>query len=246
MNNSRHESFSCQVSRSPSTHRSKYRSGLHVRRRSPSPNTLTSTRPMSVERLGDNVVPQSSHLSSSMTIDESTQIGGILCSYLPYMADAYFRYCNHRSQADKNLQSKIDSNKQFRTSLKMFQTKTRGLSLNGFLTKPIQRVTRYPLLIEKILKHTPIDHPDYQSIQQALECARQLNERINKQICEQENLSRLDWLQKHIIFGTDESSADGYIFDELVKFNSLTKFHTQRQLLLHGPIVKVRKIEIKI
>jgi hypothetical protein len=193
---------------------------------------------MSVERLNNNIVPQS---SSSMTINESTRIGDILCSYLPYMADAYFQYCNCRSQANKYLQSKSDLNKQFRKSLQNFQNNTHGLSLNGFLTKPIQRVTRYPLLIEKILKHTSIDHPDYQSTQEALDCARQLNERINKQICDQENHSRLDWLQQHIIFGTDEYSSDGYIFDELLKFNSATKFHKRRQLLLHGAMVKVRK-----
>ncbi|CAF4618086.1 unnamed protein product, partial [Rotaria sp. Silwood2] len=90
-----------------------------------------------------------------------------------------------------------------------------------FLTKTIQRVTRYPLLIEKILKHTIVNHPDYQYIQQAYKCARQLNERINKQICEQEN------------------SLHGYIFDELLKLNSITKFDKQRQLLLHGFLMKV-------
>jgi len=224
----------------------KDRTVLRIHRRSPSPNDLVSKRPMSSERLHDNIVPQSSHSTSSMAINDSTRIGAILCSYLPYMADAYFQYCNCRSQANKSLQSKTDSNKQFRASLKIFQNKTGGLSLNGFLTKPIQRVTRYPLLIEKILKHTPLDHPDYQSVQEALECARQINERINKQICEQENHSRLDWLQQHIIFGTDEYSSDGYIFDELLKFNSPTKFHRQRQLLLHGLIIKVRNEEIRI
>ncbi|CAF5195118.1 unnamed protein product, partial [Rotaria sp. Silwood1] len=42
--------------------------------------------PISIERSDDNIVPQSTHLSSTMTINESTQIGEILCSYLPYMA----------------------------------------------------------------------------------------------------------------------------------------------------------------
>ena len=197
---------------------------------------------MSIERLDDNTVPQSIQpsSSSSMTIDDSTRIGDILCSYLPYMADAYFQYCNCRSQADKYLQSKIDLNKRFESYLNIFQHNTGGLSLNGFLTKPIQRVTRYPLLIEKILKHTSINHPDYQSIQQAYECARQLNERINKQICDQENSLRLDWLQQHITFTADETSTDGYLFDELLIFNSITKFHIQRQLLLHGFLIKVR------
>ncbi|UJR27176.1 hypothetical protein I4U23_008472 [Adineta vaga] len=209
-----------------------------------STNMFTGKRSLTIERLDDNIVPQSSslsssHVSSNMIINESTRIGEILCSYIPYMADVYFQYCNCRSQANKYLQSKITSNKQFRSYLKIFQTKTGGLSLNGFLTKPIQRVTRYPLLIEKILKHTSLDHPDYQFIQRAYECARQLNERINKQICEQENSVRLDWLQRHFSFSCDEDSSDGYIFDEFVKFNSRTKFHTQRQLLLHGFIAKM-------
>ncbi|CAF3610041.1 unnamed protein product [Rotaria socialis] len=191
------------------------------------------------QRSDDNIVPQLSHLASSMTIDQSTRIGEILCSYLPYMADTYFEYCNCRSQANKYLQSKVELNEQFRSYLQAFQSKTGGLSLNSFLTKPIQCVTRYPLLIEKILKHTPINHPDYQPIQQAFECARQLNKRINKQISEQENSVRLDWLQRHITLNTDETSADGYIFDEVLKFNSMTKFHIQRQLLLHGLLMKV-------
>ncbi|CAF5076957.1 unnamed protein product, partial [Rotaria sp. Silwood1] len=66
-------------------------------------------------------------------------------------------------------------------------------------------------------KHTILNHPGYRYIQQAYECARQLNERINKQICEQENNLRLDWLQQHVILNTDENSTDRYVFDELIK-----------------------------
>ncbi|CAF4847812.1 unnamed protein product, partial [Rotaria sp. Silwood2] len=66
-------------------------------------NNLTVICPISIERSDDNIVPQSSQLSSTMTINESTRIGEILCSYLPYMADTYFQYCNCRSQADKYL-----------------------------------------------------------------------------------------------------------------------------------------------
>jgi len=161
------------------------------------------------------------------------------------MANDYFHYCNSRSQANKCLPTKIDANEQFRFYLKIFQDKTNGLSLNGFLTKPIQRVTRYPLLIEKILKHTPINHSDYQSIKQALDCARQLNERINKQISEQESSSRLDWLQQHLIIGSDENPSDGYLFDELLRFNSINRYHIERQLILHGLVTKVRSNRFK-
>lgn len=174
-----------------------------------------------------------------MTITDSTKIGQILCSHLPTMINDYFQYCNSRSQANKSLQLKIDSNESFRSYLKTFQDKTGGLSLNGFLTKPIQRVTRYPLLIEKILKHTSTNHSDYSSMKQAVDIARQLNERINQQISEQESSSRLDWLQQHLILGSDENGTDGYLFDELLKFNSMNRFNIQRQLILHGLITKV-------
>lgn len=178
-----------------------------------------------------------------MTITDATKVGDILCNHLPTMADDYFQYCNQHSQANKAFQMKMDSNEEFRSHLKIFQDKTGGLSLNGFLTKPIQRVTRYPLLIEKVLKHTPADHPDYQPLKEALDCARYLNERINKQISEQESSSRLDWIQQHLIFGTDDNSSDGYLLDELLKFNSLNRFNVQRKLLLHGLLTKVRQDE---
>ena len=174
-----------------------------------------------------------------MTITDSTKIGDILCFHLPTMINDYFKYCNYRSQANKFLQAKYDSNEQFRSHLKIFQEQTSGLSLNGFLTKPIQRVTRYPLLVEKVLKHTLNTHPDYLPIKHALDIARQLNESINKQISVQESSSRLDWLQQHLTLGSDESVSDGYLFDELLKFNSVNRYNIQRQLLLHGLVTKV-------
>lgn len=175
-----------------------------------------------------------------MTITDSTKIGEILCFHLPQMVNDYFQYCNTRSQANRCLQNKIDSNEKFRSYMKIFQEQTGGLSLNGFLTKPIQRVTRYPLLIEKILKHTPTNHFDYHSIKTSLDLARQLNEKINQQISEQESQSRLDWLQQHVLLGSDENGSDGYVFDELLKFNSLTRANLPRQLIFHGFVTKVR------
>ena len=68
----------------------------------------------------------------------------------------------------------VDFNEQFRSYVTVFQNKTSGLSVNGVLTKPIQHVTRYPLLIEKLLKYSSTQHPDYQS-----GCNKHLNVRIN-------------------------------------------------------------------
>ena len=234
-----------QIYESISIHPFNYPTGLKTNHRSSSTNNLTTTTTSAITMKcsNENIVSQSSNSSSTTNINETIRIGEILYSYLPYMADVYFQYCNDRSQANKYLQAKVDFNEPFRSYVTMFQNKTNGLSVNGFLTKPIQRVTRYPLLIEKILKYTSIHHPDYQSIKKALECAHQLNQRINKQLYEQENHIRLEWLQQHFIFKNSEenSSSNGCIFDELLIFNSLTKFQIQRQLLLHDLLMKVSR-----
>jgi hypothetical protein len=39
------------------------------------------------------------------------------------------------------------------------------MPLSFYLLKPVKRVTEYPLLVEKLLKHTPIDHADYHNTQ---------------------------------------------------------------------------------
>lgn len=209
--------------------RKKYRNGSQ--HRSPSSAALAALPPI-----------QNDTSLGSMTIHDGTEVGRVLCEHLPQMSEDYFHYCNRRAQANRVLQTKIESNEQFRMCMKIFQERNGGLSLSGFLTKPIQRVTRYPLLIEKILKHTPHDHSDYSPIKDALELAKKINEQINQQISEQESQTRLDWLEKHLFFGSDDNNSDGYIFDETVKFNSMTKYNVHRQLILHGLVTKVRII----
>lgn len=46
----------------------------------------------------------------------------------------------------------------------------------------MQRVLRYPLLLERLLKATPRDHPDYEPLTVACQAARSVAETINKGI----------------------------------------------------------------
>lgn len=49
---------------------------------------------------------------------------------------------------------------------------SRKLDLWSFLDIPRSRLVKYPLLLKEILKHTPADHPDAQSLDVAV--SRQL------------------------------------------------------------------------
>ena len=51
--------------------------------------------------------------------------------------------------------------------------------LSYYLLKPVKRVTEYPLLVEKLLKHTPPDHPDYFYTKEALDRAKALCEQVS-------------------------------------------------------------------
>ncbi|KAA8578844.1 hypothetical protein FQN60_000053, partial [Etheostoma spectabile] len=50
----------------------------------------------------------------------------------------------------------------------------KGMPLSSFLLKPMQRVTRYPLIIKNILENTPESHPDNSHLKAALEKAEEL------------------------------------------------------------------------
>lgn len=53
----------------------------------------------------------------------------------------------------------------------------RGLDLESYLIKPVQRLCRYPLLLKEILKTTPTTHADYQPLSEAL---TKINEAVAK------------------------------------------------------------------
>jgi serine/threonine protein phosphatase PrpC len=58
---------------------------------------------------------------------------------------------------------------------------TQHIDILGYLIKPVQRITKYPLLMSELLKHTPETHAEYKMLQKAhsrMEAvARYINER---------------------------------------------------------------------
>lgn len=53
-------------------------------------------------------------------------------------------------------------------------------SLTFFLVTPVQRIARYPLLLQTVQKHTDVAHPAYRRLQQAANTSIALNQRINE------------------------------------------------------------------
>ncbi|XP_017911057.1 PREDICTED: intersectin-2 isoform X2 [Capra hircus] len=159
-------------------------------------------------------------------------IGDILAAELSHM-QAYIRFCSCQLNGAALLQQKTDEHADFKEFLKKLASDPRckGMPLSSFLLKPMQRITRYPLLIRSILENTPENHVDHSSLKQALERAEELCSQVNEGVREKENSDRLEWIQTHV-------QCDG-LAEQLV-FNSLTNCLGPRKLLHSGKLYKTK------
>ncbi|XP_072178842.1 intersectin-1-like [Diadema setosum] len=159
-------------------------------------------------------------------------IGDILCEQLPRMTP-YIRFCSCQLSASNTLSKKIDNDPDFREYVKQLalDQRTKGMPVSSYLIKPMQRITRYPLLVQKILKYTPEGHADYGNIRMATEKAEELCQQVNEGVREKENSDRLEWLQNHV-------DCTG-LAEELI-FNSLTNCLGPRKYLHSGKLHKAK------
>lgn len=61
-----------------------------------------------------------------------------------------------------------------------FRPDVNASTLSFFLVMPVQRIARYPLLLQTIQKHTDTQHPAYSLLEHTAHKAVQLNCRINE------------------------------------------------------------------
>ncbi|KAJ3412174.1 cytochrome c oxidase subunit 1 [Chytridiales sp. JEL 0842] len=82
----------------------------------------------------------------------------------------YTTYCSNYPQAMK-LVHQLQTRPEFKehTQKWMNSPEGRGLSLESFLIKPVQRICKYPLLMRELLKHTEKSHKDYPALEIATE-----------------------------------------------------------------------------
>lgn len=73
----------------------------------------------------------------------------------------YITFCSNQLDSAALLQRLTESSAAFRDVVRKCQSNsaTKGMPLSSFLIKPMQRITKYPLLIGKILDNTPVHHP---------------------------------------------------------------------------------------
>ncbi|XP_008163458.1 intersectin-1 isoform X6 [Chrysemys picta bellii] len=159
-------------------------------------------------------------------------IGDILTAQLPHM-QPYIRFCSCQLNGAALIQQKTDEVPEFKDFVKRLamDPRCKGMPLSSFLLKPMQRVTRYPLIIKNIIENTPENHPDHSHLKHALEKAEELCSQVNEGVREKENSDRLEWIQAHV-------QCEG--LSEQLVFNSVTNCLGPRKFLHSGKLYKAK------
>eukprot|EP00794_Sanderia_malayensis_P011309 gene11309-12491_t len=109
--------------------------------------------------------------------------------------DIYSEYCNnHPSACARLLELQSDNRyKLFFESCRLLQQMI-SLSIDSFLLTPVQKICKYPLQLNELLKHTATDHADHEPLQAAVQVMRDVASSINERKRKFENLSNLaEW-----------------------------------------------------
>ncbi|KAG2021075.1 signal transducer [Coprinopsis cinerea AmutBmut pab1-1] len=163
------------------------------------------------------------------------RIGDILVNHFPNMG-VYLEYCVNQQQANKVLQSLIQSKPALVEHLNKLKENpaTRNLDLSSYLLEPMQRITRYPLLIKQIAHYTSASESAEISEQKAIAEAKELSEKlldsINETIRDQEGKETLKKL----------SEGGLWIGQGRLDLTAPTRYMGARKLLKQGVVAKAK------
>jgi cell division control protein 24 len=70
--------------------------------------------------------------------------------------------------------------------------------LQAFLIKPVQRICKYPLLLESLQKRCPTTHDYYKELVQGAEACRRITDKVNEAQRRAENVATVKLLEKRV------------------------------------------------
>ncbi|EGG01281.1 uncharacterized protein MELLADRAFT_67159 [Melampsora larici-populina 98AG31] len=159
-------------------------------------------------------------------------IGDIISNHVQGL-DLYRPYCTNQANAARVLNDLKTRYPEIRDQLN--RTKVKGLELEHYLLEPMQRLTRYPLLIKQIIKYTDPQATDHGLLRSALQKAETVLTATNEAIRDQENELYLASLSENL-------SIPGC--DARLNLTNPSRFVGRRRLIRDGPVSKPRSRKI--
>ncbi|XP_039368366.1 LOW QUALITY PROTEIN: rho guanine nucleotide exchange factor 1 [Mauremys reevesii] len=118
------------------------------------------------------------------------------------------RFCSRQSFALEQLKAKQRKEPRFSQFIQEAesQARCRRLQLKDIIPIEMQRLTKYPLLLENIAKYT--EEEERAKVQRAAECCRQILNHVNQEVRYMENLMKLQDYQKRLDLSSLKQSSD--------------------------------------
>lgn len=165
----------------------------------------------------------------------------------PQVIDTYTNYVNNFKRARELLKNAQQSKPAFTKFLENTSREHKGkLSLDSLLIKPIQKFPKYELLLQRLIKHTDINHPDYNFV---LAAQRQVHDQLLKINCTEKEALELEQLREieSLIEGAVDltSSPDRqYLRHDLVMMTAVDGgTRKERALFLFSDILLITSIK---
>ncbi|CAF98043.1 unnamed protein product, partial [Tetraodon nigroviridis] len=153
------------------------------------------------------------------------------------------RFCSHQSWALDQIKNRQKKDPRFNSFILEAESKPqcRRLQLKDIIPIEMQRLTKYPLLLENIAKNTE-DPAEKERIQQSAECCRKILNHVNEEVKVMENLLSLKEYQRKLDTSGLKPSIELY-----TEYKNLDL--TQRKMLYEGPVTwkvtKEKAIEVQ-
>ncbi|KNE57020.1 hypothetical protein AMAG_02780 [Allomyces macrogynus ATCC 38327] len=124
--------------------------------------------------------------------DDTTHLAPVFLAHRDDFS-VFLKFVDNYSTALSMVRSAEQSNLEFRAFNERCKhaKETHRQQIQDFLILPIQRATRYPLLIKDVRKHTPLDHPDYEDLSVALDLMNEMAAQVNLVKQQEEEMTRI-------------------------------------------------------
>ncbi|XP_076245903.1 rho guanine nucleotide exchange factor 17 isoform X2 [Calliopsis andreniformis] len=167
----------------------------------------------------------------------------------PVVLETYTLFLDNWKSARKAIKTTCQAKPAFARFLETMEREHKGkLGLDQLLIKPVQKIPRYELLIQRLLKHTDVSHPDFELLQSAQKEVHELVVKIN--CTERESL---EWEQQQTTLREVQALVEGlagivtndraFIRHDLVTIASNQGTRKERALFLFSDLLVITSIK---
>uniref|UniRef100_A0A914XIE6 Uncharacterized protein n=1 Tax=Plectus sambesii TaxID=2011161 RepID=A0A914XIE6_9BILA len=140
-----------------------------------------------------------SRLEQNLVLDD---VCDILCEHFEANFEPYIKYCSNQVYQDRTLRKLKTENSQFMSTLQRLEgdRQCQGLDMRSFLMLPMQRVTRYPLLVIAILDRVQTATERHKTSTRALHLANTVVGNCNEGARRMERTEQLLDIDRRLIY----------------------------------------------